>query len=60
MLYRKVPECCKTCKFFDYDYNEFQDVTYYYCNLNVKFPTVKQACKRKASVIDGELKKIFK
>ena len=41
-----IPQCCKNCSNFDDDYDEWRDVTYFFCTLNVAFPTRKKTCKR--------------
>ena len=42
----KIPECCKICYYYETDYNEYSDVWYHYCLLNIFLPTKKQTCKR--------------
>lgn len=40
------PECCKSCRWLDRDYNEFMGQTYYYCEKNIWLPVKKRTCKR--------------
>ena len=44
--YMKIPRCCYSCKHYDSDYDEMSDLWIPYCMRNIKFPTVKQSCKR--------------
>lgn len=43
-----IPICCKQCEYLDWEYDEFKDKTYYYCILNIWFPTKKKTCKKQA------------
>mgnify|MGYP000909229069 CR=1 FL=1 len=42
---RRYPEVCSGCRHLDSDYNEWHDVTSYYCKRNVFMPTKKNTCK---------------
>lgn len=44
MKYDDIPKCCKKCTRLDSEYNEYNDNTYYYCSINIFFPTKKQSC----------------
>lgn len=48
-----IPLCCLKCIYFGSDYSEWHNETYYYCELNVFFPTKKRTCKKQL------LKKMF-
>lgn len=41
-----IPECCYNCQYFDTDYSEMRDETYYFCLVNLHFPTKNRTCKR--------------
>lgn len=40
------PKCCQKCYYHGSDCNEISGETQYYCVLNIKFPTIKQTCKK--------------
>lgn len=41
-----IPDCCKKCQRLGTDFDEFRDISSYYCLINIKFPTKKQTCKK--------------
>jgi len=40
------PAVCRSCKYLDSDYDEYRDVTGWFCNKNVWWPTKKGTCKK--------------
>lgn len=42
----KIPQCCRACIHFESEWDEWRDKTYYFCNLNIWFPTKKKTCKK--------------
>jgi len=45
-IYGLIPDCCKNCRRFDYDWDEYHGKTWYYCNIHIKLPTKKKTCKK--------------
>lgn len=45
-----IPPCCRNCYHFDWDAEEFKGTTYYYCSLNIFFPTKQQTCKKQKPI----------
>ena len=45
-MWYDIPDCCKNCIRLDSDYSEWHETTYWYCRLNLFFPTKKQTCKK--------------
>jgi len=41
-----VPTCCRECRYFSWDLDEYRDVVGYFCELGVWFPIKKQKCSR--------------
>ena len=46
LIFESLPRCCQTCGYLDMDWNEFTDITAWYCELCIWWPWRKKTCKR--------------
>ena len=42
----KVPAYCQNCINFDWDYDEYRDMSFVFCKLNIFFPVRKGTCRK--------------
>lgn len=52
-----IPKCCKTCIHWGWDVSEFTGQTYFFCEMNVRFPVRKKTCGRR--VADSKPKSVW-